>query len=185
MPRRFTGLDGKPISASPNENSTRNGSLVSWSYGNHVRLLAFSVLACIGSSCKPQPADVQFVGQKIPIQIQRGKPVSVDIRSLSGNGVNDVGIRCSPEIWNVLTNGTNTMAVKLRSSNKPNTEIGGIDLHSGGTAFLGQLPNVHYLFYISGEHHAEVMVEIIFPNSPPEPIRAEIVVCKTPADTGL
>jgi len=129
-------------------------------------------------------SEVQFVHQKIPIDIQSGKPVTIEISSLSGNGVNDVGIQCAPEVWNALTNGKKTVEVQLKSSDKPKTEIGGIDPASSGTAFLGYITNVHYLFYISGEYHAKASVEITFPNAPPGTTHTEIIVCKTPADTG-
>lgn len=148
------------------------------------QLAAVSVLACIFTSCASQPPGEQFVRQKIPIEIQRGKTVTIEIHSLSGNGWNDVGIRCSPEVWNVLTNSTKTISVRLKSSNKPDTKVGGIDPSSGGTAFLGYIPNVHYLFYIGGRYRAKASVEITFPNAPAEATSAEIIVCKTPADTG-
>jgi len=148
------------------------------------QIAVVSVLVWTLTSCGPQPPEVQFVRQKIPIEIQNGTPATIEISSLSGNGVNDVGIRCSPEVWNALTNGTKTIAVRLKSSDKPKTEIGGVDPASSGTAFLGYIPNVHYLFYISGEYHTKASVEITFPNAPPGTTHAEIIVCKTPADTG-
>jgi hypothetical protein len=149
------------------------------------KLILLGVACFLFSSCKPQSPEGQFVRQEIPIQIQSGKPVSVEINSLSGNGVNDVGIRCPPEVWKVLTNGTRAITVRLKSSNKANTEIGGVDPRTGGTSFLGYISNVHYLFYISGERDAEASVEIAFPNTPQEATRAVIIICKTPADTGL
>ena len=148
-----------------------------------LQFVVLFVLAC-GLSCKPQPPEVQFVRQIIPIEIQSGKPVTFEIQSLSGNGANDVGIRCLPGLWNVLTNSTKTMTVRLKSSDKVNTEIGGVDLNGGG-AFLGTSSNVHYLFYIGGERRAKASVEISFPNTPTEPAKAEIIVGTTPADTDL
>jgi hypothetical protein len=126
---------------------------------------------------------MQFVRQKMPIDIQSGKPFTIEISSLSGNGVNDIGIQCTPEVWNTLTNSGKNVEVRLKSSNKPKTQIGGIDTASSGTAFLGYITNVHYLFYISGEYHAKASVEITFPNAPPGTTHAEIIVCKTPIDT--
>jgi hypothetical protein len=149
------------------------------------QLTAAVVLMGILSSCGPKQKGNQYVRQRIPIQIQRGKPVTVEILSLSGNGVNDVGIQCSPQVWNVLTNGTKAIEVRLKSSDKLNTQISGVDPTSSGTAFLGYISNVHYLFYISGEHRAKASVEITFPNAPEGPTHAEIIICKTPADTGL
>jgi hypothetical protein len=149
-----------------------------------LQVLGLLILVLSDSSCKPQSPDAQFVREKIPVEIRRAKPITVEIRSLSGNGMNDVGIRCPPEVWSVLTNGTKGIAVRLTSSNRADTEIGGIDLHGGGT-FFGKLANVHYLFYIGGRYHAHAVVEITFSNAPPEPTPAEILIGKTPADTGL
>jgi hypothetical protein len=149
------------------------------------QLAAISVLACVFTLSGTQAPDVQFVRQRIPVEVQRGKPITIEIHSLSGNGVNDVGIRCAPEVWNALTNGIGSIGVHLKSSNKPGTKIGGVDPGSGGTAFLGYVPNAHYLFYISGKYRAKASVEITFPNAPAEAARAEIIICKTPSDTGL
>jgi hypothetical protein len=148
------------------------------------QLVAVCALAYICSSYASEPPDVQFVRQKIPVEIQSEKPLTFEIHSLSGNGVNDVGIRCSSEIWNTLTNGTKAIDVRLKSSNKPSTQIGGVNPGSSGTAFLGYISNVHYLFYIGGEYRAKATVEITFPNTPERTTSAEIIVCKTPADTG-
>jgi hypothetical protein len=126
----------------------------------------------------------QFLRQTIPVEIQRGKPLVVKI-SCSGNGVNCIGIRCPPNVWTALTNGSTSTTVNLKSSSKPNTEIGGADVTSSGTGFLGYVPNVHYLFYITGPYHAKASVEITFPNAPPGVTQAEIVVGKTPPDTEL
>jgi hypothetical protein len=124
----------------------------------------------------------QFLRQTIPVEIQRAKPLIVKI-SCSGNGVNAVGIRCPPDVWAALTNGSTSITVNLKSSSKPNTEIGGADPTSDATGFLGYVPNVHYLFYITGPHHAEASVEIAFLNAPTGVTQAEIVVGRTPIDT--
>ena len=123
--------------------------------------------------------------QKIPVEVQRGKPVTIDIHSLSGNGVNDVGIQCSSEVWDALTNSADSITVRLKSSNSLDTTIGGVDPRSGGTAFLGRISNVHYLFYIGGRYGAKASVEIMFPNAPSGITHAEIIIGKTPSDTGL
>ena len=152
----------------------------------HVRKLTqWWLMGAILSSCGTMSPEQQFVRQKIPVEIQRGKPITIEIASLSGNGVNDVGIRCSTEVWNTLTNGSKAVEVRLKSSDRPKAEIGGLDPTSGGTAFLGYITNVHYLFYISGERHTKASVEITFTNAPAGITPAEIVVCETPADTGL
>jgi hypothetical protein len=123
------------------------------------------------------------VRRKEPVEIQNGKPLTVEIRSLSGNGWNDVGLRCSPEIWNALTNGTRAFSVRLKSSTEPDTEIGGVGLGFGFAHFLGILPDTHYLFHITGKRGGKASVEITFPNTPPGVARAEILVGKTPIDT--
>jgi hypothetical protein len=124
----------------------------------------------------------QFVRQKIPVEIERGKPLTIQICSLSGNGANDVAIRCPPDVWNAVTNAEKVIHVRLRSSSKPGTEIGGVD-PGGAWGFIPYVSNAHYLFYIGGTHRAKASVEIVFPNAPPGTTRAEILVGKTPIDT--
>jgi len=149
------------------------------------QFVMFSSLTCLLSSCAPLTPEEHFVRQKISIEIHSDKTVTVEIHHLSGYGWNDVGIRCSPEIWNTLTNGTKNFTVKLIASNKNDTKIAGVSLVSGDPYFLGRVPNVHYLFLIGGEYKANATVEITFPNTPTETTHAEIIVGKTPADTGL
>jgi hypothetical protein len=149
------------------------------------QILAVTVKAVTVLSCGPQPPDVQYVRQRIPVQVQKGKTLTIDIHSLSGNGVNDIGIRCSTELWNVLTNGTSRIMVRLKTSDKPDTEIAGVDPSSGGTAFFGYITNLHYLFYIQGRYRSKATVEVVFPSGPEKSVGAEIIVGKTPADTGL
>jgi len=148
------------------------------------QLTLTSVLAFVITSCITQPPGEGYVREKIPVEIESGKPVKIEISSLSGNGVNDIGIQCSPEVWNELTNGTKAITIRLKSSNKADTNIGGVDPGSGGTSFLGYIQNVHYLFYIGGRYRAKASVEITFANAPAGVTPAVIIVCKTPADTG-
>jgi hypothetical protein len=143
------------------------------------QLMGAFIIASGLSSCERQPPEVQYVRQKIPIEIQSGKPVTIEI-ILSGYGENQVGIRCSPEIWNVLAKEPKAIEVKLKSSDKPNTKIGGI---SPGSGKRWPIESFHYLFYIYGEYNAKASVEITFPNAPPGKTRAEIIVDKTPIDT--
>jgi hypothetical protein len=140
---------------------------------------------CIIEACQhhpAQPAGEEYIHQKIPIEIERGKAITVEIR-LSGSAANDVGIRCSPETWQTLTNSANGIAVALKSSTKTGTQIYGADVKFGGGYFLGYVTNVHYLFEISGKRHAKASVEITFPTAPPGVTHAEIIVGKTPEDT--
>jgi hypothetical protein len=143
--------------------------------------------ACIGfiAACQQQPAQPPgeaYIHQSVPIEIEGGKAVVVEIW-LSGNAPNDVGIRCSPETWQALTNSANGIAVALKSSSKTGTQIYGADVRFGGGYFLGYVTNVHYLFEISGERHAKASVIITFPTAPPGVTHAEIIVGKTPEDT--
>ena len=124
----------------------------------------------------------QFVRQKIPVEIQTGRTVTVEIKSLSGNGNNDIAILCSPELWNSLTNGTKNITVRLKNSSSSDTSIEAVDPGHGGI-FLGYLTNVYYLFKIGGPRHAKATVEITFPNGPDKPTPAEIIVGKTVIDT--
>jgi len=141
------------------------------------------MMACVISSCGPMTPDEQYVRQQIPIEIQSGRPATITIGSLSGNGWNEVGIRSSPEVWDALTNGTENITVRLiSSSNKNGTQIVNV---SPGSHNLWPIESFHYLFAIGGEYRAKASVEVTFPNARPGVMHAEIIVCKTPADTGL
>ena len=148
-----------------------------------LQLVTLAVLLCIVISCVSQTSGERYVCQKIPIKIESGKSVTLEI-ILSGNGPNDVGIRCSSEVWHALTNGKKTITARLKSSNIKVAEIYGIYPSGSAAGFLYLIPNVHYLFEIYGAYHAKVSVEITFPNTPKESTHEEIIVCKTPADTG-
>jgi hypothetical protein len=123
------------------------------------------------------------VRQKIPTEIQSEKTVGIHI---SVSALNDVGIRCSPEVWDALTNGTKNIVVRLVSSNKEGTVIGGVGIGSNGTTgFCGRyIPDCHYLFYIQGDYRAKALVEITFPSAPPGITHADIIVCKSTSDFG-
>lgn len=153
-------------------------------------LLQFPVfigLFCVATSCahKPFNPEQYALRQKIPIEIQTEKPVTIEISSLSGNGVNEVGIQCSPEVWNMLTNGTKNISARLVSSSKESTHVGDVAVGSGFRFFTGYVTNAHYLFYIDGKYHAKATVEITFPNAPAGVTQAEILIGKTPIDTKL
>ena len=151
------------------------------------QLVTVSLMVCASSSCTMTP-DQQFVREKIPIEIQSGKPVTVEIRSLSGNGWNHVGIRCSPDVWRKLLDGDNSIAVRLTSS-KNGTEI--INFSPGGYKFspegykLWPVDSFYYLFEIGGEYRARASVEITFKSAPEGVTHAEMLVLNTPADTGF
>jgi|SRR6266446_6647023 len=145
------------------------------------QLIAVSVPMCLFSWCMAS-ADAQYVRQQIPIEIQSGRPVTIKIRSLSGNGWNEVGIRCSPDVWKTLMDGKNNVAVHLMASNKDGTRIVNV---SPGSHKLWPVDSFYYLFAIGGEYRADATVEITFQSAPEGLTNAEIVVLKTPSDTGL
>ena len=129
--------------------------------------------------------DEQYVRQNIPIEIHGNHPVVIEIDSLSGNGVNDVGLRCPVELWQSLTQGTDPVSVRLITCSDPSAKIGGVDPGSVGTSFLGYLKDTHYLFYIVGRSGAKASISITFHNPPVSVTPAEIIVCQTPIDTKL
>ncbi|SRR6266511_1194285 len=144
-----------------------------------LRLAALWLLICVLSSCiTRKPGDPWFIVQKVPIEIQRDKPINIQL--FTRGEVNDVGLRCSPEVWNALTNGTKSITVRLISSTKTATKIGGVDPGSSGRRGFGYIPSTHYLFYIGGKYHGRASVEITFPNAPTGVTRAEVIVAREP-----
>ena len=139
-----------------------------------------ALTAMLSLGCKAE-ADARFIRQQTPIEIQSGKPITIDIRSLSGNGWNEVGIRCTPDTWQVLGS-KNKVTVRLISSNQEGTEIINV---SPGSHKLWPVESFYYLFSIGGEYRATASVEITFKNAPEGVTHAEIIVLKTPSDTGL
>jgi len=135
---------------------------------------------CTAASCARTP-DAMYVREKIPIEVKKGKPTTITIRSLSGNGWNEVGIRCSPDVWKALMVGTNSVAVRIISSSKTNTSIINV---APGSHKLWPLDSFYYLFSIGGDYRASATVEITFPSAPEGVTRAEILVLITPADGG-
>lgn len=146
-----------------------------------LRLVAVSVMAFLFSWCKAS-TDAHFVREKIPIEIQSGKPVIIKISSLSGNGWNEVGIRCLPEIWKALMDEKSTIAVRLLSSSKNGTTVINI---APGDHKLWPIESYYYLFSISGKYRSSASVEITFPSAPQGVTHAEMIILKTPSDTGF
>jgi hypothetical protein len=145
------------------------------------KTIAISAMVCLFSWCKASD-DARYIRQQSPIEIQTGKTVTVYIRSLSGNGWNEVGIRCSPDICNKLLEGKDKITVRLVSSNKNGTKI--INVSPDGHK-LWPVDSFHYLFSIGGEYRANASVEISFPSAPEGVTHADLIVLKTPSDTGL
>jgi hypothetical protein len=138
----------------------------------------------IFTSCTNRQPGEYVVSKRIPILIQSGSPTTLDIHSLSGNGPNDVGLQCSGELWNLLTNGPHAITIQLVSSSGNDTQVYGINPGGTPAGLLYLVPSIHYLFEAVGQRHASAVVKISFPNAPPGVTQAEIVVSKTPADTG-
>src|ERR1700722_3978892 len=134
------------------------------------QLVAGLAMAGLLSWCSACSAAERYVRQSIPIELRSGKPVIVKIRSLSGNGWNEVGIRCSESAWRMLAGDKDNVVVQLKRSNKNGTKIANAtpDDHK-----LWPVESFHYLFLIGGEYRADAIVEITFKNAPTESIRAE------------
>jgi len=126
--------------------------------------------------------DQQYIAETIPIKIQGTDPVTVDIRSLSGGSPNEVGIRCGPDAWKLITADKSGFSVRLVSSDKEGTNISNVSL-GGGTQW--PVDRFYHLFYIVGRRGARATVQIKFPATLPGITNAEVIVLKTPADTEL
>ena len=165
-----------------NDNSAGNNRMVRVSKAA-VRLACIVMGAFTFVSCKEEPQREKFVLQRIPVEIRAHKPLTVRVTNLSGNGANDVGVRCSSEEWAQLTNGTRAFTARLRSPTDGQVNIGGIDLFSSGTAFMGRLTNTHYMFYLTGQRGSAATIDVQFPCDEIELVHAEVLMCETPADT--
>ena len=98
-------------------------------------ILALSAIFLAVTCCGRMTPDQQFIRQKIPVQIQNGRTLTIEITSLSENGCNDVGIRCSPTFWKVLTNSTTNITARVTNSSKPDTSIGEVTPTTEGLSF--------------------------------------------------
>jgi hypothetical protein len=144
-----------------------------------LQMSGFCLLALIFCSCASgPPTEAFYVRQRIPIEIENGKPSNVDLRIRSPGGRSEVGIQCSPEVWNALTNGTGGITVQLLSSNK------GVQVITVPPGFQGQCPvhSLHVLCYLHG-NHVRASLQITFPNTPAGYTRADVIVCKMASDT--
>ncbi len=138
--------------------------------------------ASLSLLCCTMSPDEQFVREKIPIEIQINKPMTIHIQSLSGNGWNYVGIRCSPDVWQTLARDNNNIVVNLTSSSKGGTKV--IDVFPVDRKSW-PIKSFHYLFSIGGDYGTSAAVEITFKAAPQGTTHAEVLVLKTPSDTGL
>lgn len=116
--------------------------------------------------------------QRIPIEVKGDKVVTLQMHGLVGSHM--VGIICSTEVWNELTNYQTRITVRLKSSDKQPAKVFGFELGGRYTTLCDQLANCHYFFAVSAIGNA--IVEISFPKMPID-APAEIIVCKTPEET--
>lgn len=149
----------------------------------HLQSVMVVGLSCMISSCASgPPGEASLVRQRIPIEIHAGKPVTIEIRARSPGGKSEVGIRCSPEAWNALTNATRSITVELVSSNDEGAQIRSIPPGYTAQCPIESFYDLFYLYGMSGLRPRAV-VQITFPNAPPVGTRAEILVCRTSADS--
>src|ERR1041385_9193387 len=74
---------------------------------------------CVLSSCATgRSIEEKRIGirEKIPIEIQGGRPVTLTLHTRGPGGVAAVSIHCSPEVWKSLTGGNGDFEVQLVSS---------------------------------------------------------------------
>jgi hypothetical protein len=136
--------------------------------------LLFVLASCVSTSTD------RFALKRIPIEIEAGKPIDVQLR-LTGD--NEVALECSPELWHSLTSGDRSVTARLVSSSRSNSKVG--EFHPGKEYIVWGIPDWHYLFRVAGEYHARVKVEITFPNAPAGITKAYIILGKIPSDFGL
>jgi len=147
------------------------------------RLAVAVLLACLLSSCvSHQLGDEWFVRQRIPIEIQSGKPITIIIRATSPGGLSEVGIRCSTEVWTTLTNNTQDISIRLISSRWKGVTISRVPLGYDPQSGINSL---HDLFYLRGNYQMfmKATVQIAFPNAPTGVTHAEILICRTPEES--
>jgi hypothetical protein len=89
------------------------------------RFLAMIAAMYALSACRITP-DKQYIREKMPIAIQQSVQVIIKLGPLIGNGWNQVGIRCSPDIWKALSAGPGNFSVRLVSSDKDGTSISNV-----------------------------------------------------------
>ena len=92
-----------------------------------------------------------------------------------------MGIRCSPEVWDSLTNSTHDITIQLISSRWNHVEIAKA---TPGNVPLSPVKSYHDLFFVLGNYQlfTRVTVQISFPTAPAGVTHAEILVCSTPSD---
>lgn len=144
------------------------------------QLVVVGISLWVLSSC--MSPDEQYIAETIPVKIQGADPVTVDIRSLSGGSPNEVGIRCGPDVWNLIMADKSGFSVRLVSTDKACTNISGV---SPGGGMLWPAVRGYHLFHIGGRRGARATVQIKFPATLTGITNAELIVMKTPADTEL
>jgi len=103
------------------------------------QLAALMLVALVLSSCGRRLSNEQGIHQVIPITLQ--KTFTFEIRALHGEAC-PVGIRCSSDVWHILTNTPGNIHVHLISADEPWTKIWDV---GGNRNFDGSVINFHYL----------------------------------------
>ena len=130
-------------------------------------------------SCLSCGRNDPYVYQRTPIVIGSEKVVAIEMRCLKGTHV--VGIHCQTQAWNALTNCKQGIKVSIKSTDNPALLLPVQLGYKGSTC--DQIDDTHYLFSVQAR--GNLVVEIVFPNMPAEASPADIIVCKTPAQTDL
>ena len=90
----------------------------------------------VNSSCSMIFPPRDYVREEVPVRFLPNEKVSFQIHSLSGNGVNIVGLRCSPIVWRSLTNGFSRFEVRLIPPTSKGVQVGAVKL--GGIGPTGR-----------------------------------------------
>lgn len=137
---------------------------------------------CILSSCATSRSTEEKrigVREKIPIEIQGGRPVTVTLHTRSPGGVAAVAIRCSPEVWKSLTGGNDDFKIQLVSSRWSHVTI----RKEKGDHWATQDYYVLFCLLDNYRPFEKVKVQIVFPNAPPGIIHADIDAFRMPTDS--
>jgi hypothetical protein len=145
------------------------------------RIFLLILTGCILSSCATgRSTEEKRIGvrEKIPIEIQGGKPLIVTLHTHSPGGVAAVAIRCSPEVWKSLTGGGDDFTVQLVSSRWSATIR-----RERGDHWATQDYYVLFSLLENYQPFTKIKVRITFPNAPPQVTRVDLNVFRMPTDS--
>jgi len=161
-----------------------NGKLPNMTIKSQVIKIVILGFTCLVASGCGQTSNEPFVEQKIPVQIQAGQPLTLHIDSLSGNGVQGVGLQVPSAIWGELSRNPRAITVRLTSGNDRDTRIDFVNPGADAFTYIQSTPNAYYLFEISGVRGASATFTITFPDAPAGVTNANIIVTFSAADGG-